>query len=129
VAAGQGPVRVGSARRGWPAEVLAVVAASQAALKPREVMNRIDLPLAYTTMSTVSTRLHAKGLLTRTYDGRCYATALNRTKPPQGRVFGWIALLARSEASKDAEILVLRHQLMVLRCQVSCGVRKPRFGC
>jgi putative transposase len=31
------------------------------------------------------------------------------------RVLGWIALLARSEASKDAEILVLRHQLLVLR--------------
>jgi hypothetical protein len=27
------------------------------------------------------------------------------------RIFGWIALLTRSQASKDAEILVLRHQL------------------
>ncbi|TMR09275.1 hypothetical protein ETD86_44230 [Nonomuraea turkmeniaca] len=35
------------------------------------------------------------------------------------RVFGWIALLARSQASKDAEILVLRHQLAVLRRQVA----------
>ena len=35
------------------------------------------------------------------------------------QVFGWIALLARSEASKDVEILVLRHQLAVLRRQVS----------
>jgi putative transposase len=35
------------------------------------------------------------------------------------RVFGWIALLARSQASKDAEILVLRHQLVVLRRQVA----------
>jgi len=35
------------------------------------------------------------------------------------RVFGWIALLARSRASKDAEILVLRHQLTVLRRQVA----------
>jgi putative transposase len=25
------------------------------------------------------------------------------------RVFGWIALLARSQASKDMEILTLRH--------------------
>ena len=31
------------------------------------------------------------------------------------RVFGWIALLSRSQASKDVEILVLRHQLSVLR--------------
>jgi hypothetical protein len=33
------------------------------------------------------------------------------------RVLGWVALLARSEASKDAEILVLRHQVLVLRRQ------------
>jgi putative transposase len=35
------------------------------------------------------------------------------------RIFGWIALLARSQASKDAEILVLRHQLTVVRRQVA----------
>src|SRR4051794_1346374 len=35
------------------------------------------------------------------------------------RVFGWIALLGRSRASKDVEILVLRHQFMVLRRQVA----------
>ncbi|WP_207757669.1 hypothetical protein [Nonomuraea cypriaca] len=35
------------------------------------------------------------------------------------RAFGWIALLARSQASKDAEILVLRHQLAVRRRQVA----------
>ena len=27
------------------------------------------------------------------------------------RVFGWLALLARSDAAKDAEILVLRHEI------------------
>jgi transposase len=35
------------------------------------------------------------------------------------RVLGWLALLARSDASKDAEILMLRHQLAVLRRQVA----------
>jgi putative transposase len=34
------------------------------------------------------------------------------------RVLGLIALLARSEAPKDAEILALRHQVLVLRRQV-----------
>jgi hypothetical protein len=31
------------------------------------------------------------------------------------RVFGWLALLARSDGAKDAEILLLRHQLSVLQ--------------
>ena len=35
------------------------------------------------------------------------------------RVFGWLVLLGRSQASKDAEILMLRHEVMVLRRQVA----------
>jgi putative transposase len=27
------------------------------------------------------------------------------------RIFGWLALLARSDRAKDAEILMLRHQV------------------
>jgi hypothetical protein len=33
------------------------------------------------------------------------------------RVFGWLALLARSDRAKDAEILMLRHQVAVLQRQ------------
>lgn len=35
------------------------------------------------------------------------------------RVSGWLSLLSRSQAPKDVEILVLRHEVMVLRRQVA----------
>jgi putative transposase len=40
------------------------------------------------------------------------------------RVFGWLESLVRSDAAKDAEILMLRHQLLVLRRQV----KNPRLS-
>jgi putative transposase len=38
------------------------------------------------------------------------------------QVFGWQVLLGRSETSKDAEIMILRHEVALLRRQVT---RRP----
>ncbi|MFI7452801.1 hypothetical protein ACIBQX_35315 [Nonomuraea sp. NPDC049714] len=35
------------------------------------------------------------------------------------RVFGWLVLLGRGRASKDVEIMVLRHEVASLRRQVA----------
>jgi len=35
------------------------------------------------------------------------------------RVFGWLALLGRSQASRDAEVMVLRREATALRRQVT----------
>ena len=40
------------------------------------------------------------------------------------RLCGWLALLPRSDDAKDTEILVLRHQIVVLQRQV----RSPRLS-
>ena len=39
------------------------------------------------------------------------------------QLMGWLALLARRSATKNAELLVLRHELAVLRRQVA----RPRM--
>jgi predicted transcriptional regulator len=67
-----------AARRGsgeLEAAVLAALQAAGAALSPGEVRDRLDADLAYTTVVTILSRLHGKGVLDRRKSGRSYVYA------------------------------------------------------
>jgi predicted transcriptional regulator len=57
-------------------EVLAVVAAADHPLTPRDVVARLGQPLAYTTVMSTLARLHDKGALSRHPAGRAHAYAV-----------------------------------------------------
>ena len=57
------------------AAVLAALQAAGVALSPGEVRDRLDGGLAYTTVVTILSRLHAKGVLERHKAGRAYLYA------------------------------------------------------
>jgi predicted transcriptional regulator len=57
------------------AAVLAVLQDAGYALSPGEVRERVGADLAYTTVVTILSRLHAKGVLKRSKSGRSYRYA------------------------------------------------------
>ena len=70
------PGSSGRARGALEQEVLACLAAAGRPLTTAEVQAELDGPLAYTTVMTALTRLHAKGVLTRRPAGRAFAYGL-----------------------------------------------------
>lgn len=67
-----------AARRGsgeLEAAVLQALQAAGTALSPGEVRDRLDADLAYTTVVTILSRLHGKGVLDRRKSGRSYVYA------------------------------------------------------
>lgn len=69
---GRGPKRANGARE---AEILDLLQRADGALTPGEVTERLGDDLAYSSVVTILTRMHTKGLLTRTARGRAYAYA------------------------------------------------------
>ncbi|MBO0834160.1 MAG: BlaI/MecI/CopY family transcriptional regulator [Actinobacteria bacterium] len=57
------------------AAALAVLHAAGTPLTPGEVLDRLGGGLAYSTVVTILSRLHAKGVLTRLRSGRAYSYA------------------------------------------------------
>ncbi|MEV6865380.1 BlaI/MecI/CopY family transcriptional regulator [Streptosporangium subroseum] len=60
------------------AEVLAILARAETSLTSGEVAQRLERPLAYTTVMTVLSRLHDKGAVSRVRNGRAYAYSFQR---------------------------------------------------
>jgi predicted transcriptional regulator len=68
----QGPRVARRASGELEAAALAVLQSAGLPLTPGEVRDRLGCGLAYTTVVTILSRLHAKGVLTRAKAGRAY---------------------------------------------------------
>ncbi len=102
-----GAHRLGGQRRGagqLEAAALNVLQAAGTALTPAEVRERLGGELAYTTVVTILSRLHAKGVLTRLRSGRAYSYAPVADEP------GLAARRMRGvlEAEADREAVLAR---------------------
>ena len=82
------------------AAVLAVLLEAGSALSPGEVRERIGGSLAYTTVVTILSRLHAKGVLERHKAGRAYLYAPVADEP--GLAARRMARVLDGEADREA---------------------------
>jgi predicted transcriptional regulator len=82
------------------AAVLAVLQEAGSALSPGEVRERIGGALAYTTVVTILSRLHAKGVLERHKPGRAYLYAPVADQP--GLAARRMARVLDGEANREA---------------------------
>jgi predicted transcriptional regulator len=82
------------------AAVLRVLQGAGAPLSPGEVRERIGGPLAYTTVVTILSRLHAKGVLERHKAGRAYLYSPVADEP--GLAARRMARVLDGEADREA---------------------------
>jgi predicted transcriptional regulator len=82
------------------AAVLRVLQAAAEPLSPAEVRERIGGHLAYTTVVTILSRLHAKGVLDRRKSGRAYRYAPVADQP--GLAARRMASMLDAEADREA---------------------------
>ncbi len=86
------------------AAALAVLQSAGSAMTPAQVRDSLDGDLAYTTVVTILSRLHAKGVLTRLRSGRAYSYAPVADEP------GLAARRMRGvlDAEADREVVLAR---------------------
>lgn len=84
--------------------MLAELWRSDSAMTPQEVRDRLPGDLAYTTVMTILTRLHEKGLAVRERDGRAF-----RYRPAQDAAeFAALRMQEALEAGTDREAVLTR---------------------
>jgi predicted transcriptional regulator len=99
-AEGVGPAASRRAAGELEAAVLTVLLDAGSALSPAEVRERIGGSLAYTTVVTILSRLHAKGVLDRHKVGRAYVYAPVADQP--GLAARRMARVLDGEADREA---------------------------
>lgn len=82
-------------------QVLACFAAADGPLTAGDVLSELDDGLAYTTVMTTLTRLHAKGVLKRELNGRAYSYSLNGDQADIGMVVTAHRMRRLLEAGED----------------------------
>jgi predicted transcriptional regulator len=82
------------------AAALAVLQAADSALTPGQVRERLGGGLAYTTVVTILSRLHGKGVLTRLRPGRAYCYAPVADEP--GLAARAMRRVLEAEADREA---------------------------
>ena len=114
------------------ATVLAVLLEAGSALSPAEVRERIGGSLAYTTVVTILSRLHAKGVLDRHKAGRAYLYTPVADQP--GLAARRMARVLDSEADREAVLarfvssLSDSDEVLLRRMLGEPGLREPGQG-
>ncbi len=108
------------------AAVLGVLQQASGALSPGEVREDVGGDLAYTTVVTILTRLHAKGVLSRHKTGRVYRYAPVADEP--GLAARQMARVLDAEADREAVLARFVSSLSTGRGTAAQDAGRPGRG-
>lgn len=98
----------GRAKGGLEREVLAALSAADGPRTAQQVLDELDRDLAYTTVMTTLSRLHAKGAVERTTVGRAYAYSLAGTPETAGNSVAARRMVKLLDAGTDRASVLAR---------------------